>query len=480
MKHTTLITTALLLVLGVLPCAAIAATSGGMLEIEVHKGKRISLPTSATSVVTANSDIADVQVVSPRILYIYGKAIGETSIFAVDADENTIFDTTVNVTHDISSLDREVKRIAPDADITFKTVDNGLVMEGNASTLAEAENIRNVAETFLTVDSNNPSKTPQKLVNMIKTEGSDQVMLKVKIVEMARNDLKNMGINLQNVTNRGNFSLQLLQGNTMKFFPPPGTNTDLVLTPNSLLDRGANTDTNLMLRYNSLSGLIDALETQGLANILAEPNLTTTTGRAASFLAGGQFPIPTVGQNGTVTISYQPFGVSLNFTPVVMDKDRISLTVAPSVSTLNFSNPIQVSGITYPIIETRQASSVVELGSGDSFMLAGLIRNDSSNNINKFPGLGDLPILGALFRSTSFQNNETELVILVTPYIVHPVAEASKLQTPLDGYTPPSDLQLLMYGNLYQQQPMTGATRPTSPPLASLPKLNGAGGFIME
>ncbi len=188
--------------------------------------------------------------------------------------------------------------------------------------------------------------------------------------------------------------------------------------------------------------------------MLAEPTLTTTSGQAANFLAGGQFPLPVVqGQNGTVTVQYQPFGVSLKFTPVVMAHDRISISVAPEVSTLNFSNPIQVSGITYPILNTRKASSVVELGSGDSFMLAGLLQNETSNTINKFPGLGDLPVLGALFRSTQFQNNETELVILVTPYIVHPVAEA-KLQTPLDGYKPPSDLQLLLQGNLYQQQPM--------------------------
>ncbi|MDE3059707.1 MAG: type II and III secretion system protein family protein, partial [Pseudomonadota bacterium] len=228
-----------------------------------------------------------------------------------------------------------------------------------------------------------------------------------------------------------------------------------------------------------LSGLIDALETQGLATILAEPTLSTTSGQAASFLAGGQFPVPVVQPSGsgtTYTIQYQPFGVSLKFTPVVMSHDRISLTVNPDVSTLDFSNPIQVSGITYPIIDTRQASAVVELGSGDSFMLAGLLQSDVSNTVNKFPGLGDLPVLGALFRSTQFQNNQTELVILVTPYIVHPVADGSKLQTPLDGYKPPSDLERLLLGNLYQQQPM----KKDKDEKPAMPELHGAGGFILE
>jgi pilus assembly protein CpaC len=505
-----------LTVFGVLPCAVLAQDAAPKteithkkktstlddvtdppLQVEVHKGKRITLPGTAISVVAANPDIADVQVVSPRVLYVYGKAIGETSVFAVDADENTIYDSTVIVTHDISGLEREVKRVVPEASVTFKTVDGGLVMEGNANTVAEAENIRKIAESYLTTDELNNqthNKTAQKVINMIKTAGSDQVMLKVKFVEMSRTDLKKLGINLQNVTNRGNFSLQLLQGNTLKYFPlaASSSTTDLVNAPFSVLDRGTSTDTNFMLRYKDLTGLVDALETQGLATVLAEPTLATTSGQAASFLAGGQFPLPVVqsssGGSPTVTIQYEPFGVSLKFTPIVMAHDHISLTVNPEVSSLDFNNPVQVSGVTYPLLQVRQASAVVELGSGDSFMLAGLMQSEVTNTVNKFPGLGDIPILGALFRSTSFQNNQTDLVIIVTPYIVHPVADASKLQTPLDGYKPPSDLQLLMEGNLYQQQPMDAhpaqptaqSAEPTSTTIAPMPKLNGGGGFIME
>jgi len=457
-------------VMGFAACSMAAAEE--VVTVEINKSTMVRLDRSAASIVIADPSTADVQVVSPKLVLVRGKKIGETSLYAIDLQDETILSAVIDVTHNISSLERAVKRVVPDADVGFKTVDGGLVMDGFAGTVAESESIRSVAASFIGKD--------EKLINMIKTNGSDQVMLKVKIVEMARNDLKKLSINLQNVASQGNIGMQLLQGNDIAFYGADPT-LNYFGTFNNVLRRGAggvnsNTDPTMMLHYRNMAGVVDALETQGLATVLAEPSLSTTSGQAASFLAGGQFPVPAAGQNGTVTIQYQPFGVSLNFTPVVMNKNRISITVAPEVSTLDFSNPIQVSGITYPILDTRKASAVVELGSGDSFMLAGLLQSNGNNSINKFPGLGDIPILGTLFRSTQFQNNQTELVILVTPYIVHPVADSGKLQTPMDGYKPPSDLQRLLIGNLYQQQPMTDKTKP--PP--EMPKLHGEGGFIVD
>jgi pilus assembly protein CpaC len=436
--------------------AVLPVSDEQLVNVEINKGAMVKLSRPAASVVIADPNTADVQVVSPKLVVVRGKKVGETSFYAIDAQDEPIVNATINVTHNISTLERTVKRIAPNADIGFKTVDGGLVMDGTAGTVAESEDIRNVASAFI--------GSSEKMVNMIRTAGSDQVMLRVKIVEMSRNDLKKLGINLQNVITRGGMSFQLLNGNDIAF-------------SGGILDRSGSVDGNLYGNFQrggmNLGGLIDALETQGLASVLAEPSLTTTSGKAASFLAGGQFPLPVKDQNNAVTIEYKPFGVSLNFTPVVMSKDRISITVAPEVSTLNFDNPIQVAGITYPILNTRQASAVVELGSGDSFAMAGLLKNEISNNVNKFPGLGEVPVLGQLFRSTNFQNNITELVILVTPYIVHPVA-AQKLQTPLDGFVPTSDLQRVLMGDLYRQQPMTEEEK------SSMPKLHGDGGFILE
>jgi len=440
-----------------------------VITVEINKGTMVKLDEAVTSIAVADPTTADVQVISSKLIFVHGKKIGETSIYAVNAENNTILNAVVSVTHNLSSLEREVKRMAPESDVDFKTVDGGLVMNGTASSPGESDNIKNIAAAYM--------GDKDKMVNMIKTQGSDQVTLKVRFVEMSRTDLKKIGVSLQNVTNRGNFSMQLVQGKTIQFFgSTPGQ--DVVLAPNSLIDRGSNTDTNAMFRYKDISGLIDALETQGMATILAEPTLTTISGEPASFLAGGQFPVPVVqsstGSAPTISIQYQPFGVSLKFTPVVMNKNRISLTVAPEVSTLDFNNPIQVSGVTYPILDTRKASSVVELGSGESFMLAGLLQNETTNAIDKFPGLGDLPVLGALFRSTSFQNDQTELVILVTPYIVHPVAESAKMQTPIDGMKPPSDMQMLLQGNLYQQESMNDDDK------ENMPTLHGEGGFMTD
>ncbi len=468
---------ATLLAMAIIICSffSTAALAEEVLQIEINKGKMVKLPAAASSVVVSDPATADVQVVSPTLLFVHGKKIGDTSIYAVDSSDSQIYSATISVTHNLSKLMRAVKQIAPDSDVTARTMDGGIMLNGSADSLAESENIRNIASAFL---GNN-----EKMINMIKSAGSDQVALKVKIVEMSRNDLKVFGVNLQSFTTNGLFGMQLLQGSNI-LFHTDDPDTQALRAYNSTVYRGTSTNSNLFLRYNDVSGLIDALETNGLATILAEPVLTTTSGTTASFLAGGEFPIPTIGQNNTVTIEYKPFGVSLNFTPTVMSKSRISIDVAPEVSSLNFSNPIEVSGYTYPVVESRKAKSVIELGSGDTFMLAGLLKNDGSNNVEKFPGLGDLPVLGTLFRSNRFQNNQTELVILVTPYLVNPVSDPKKMQTPADGYIPPSDLQRLLLGSLYQQQDFNSADSAQKEQLEkienNMPKLHGQGGFVYE
>lgn len=457
-------------------CAALACVTYGpasaqemdaeVVSVEINKGAMVKLSRPASSIVVSDPDTADVQVVSPKLVFVRGKKVGETSFYAIDSNDDPILSAIVDVTHNISNLQRAVKSAVPEADVRFKTVDGGLVMDGYAASVKESENISEIASTFV--------GSGDKMINMIKTNGSDQVMLRVKIVEMSRTNLKRLGVNLQHLTVNGDFGLQVLQGPDIGFYGAD-PNITYFRTFGSLLRRGSSTNTNVMFRYKDFASVLEAIETNGLATVLAEPTLTTTTGKPASFLAGGQYPLPVQGQNGTVTVQYQSFGVSLNFTPVVMSKNRMSITIAPEVSSLDFNNPITVANFTYPILNTRKASAVVELGSGDTFVLAGLLRNDGSTNINKFPGLGNVPVLGALFRSNAFQNNESELVILVTPYIVRPISDQQRAQTPMDGYTPPSDLQLLLQGQLYQQQPMERGKE-----MSELPRLHGDGGFILE
>lgn len=480
--------------------AVLASADEQLMTVEINKGAMLKLSAPAAAVAIADPNIADVQVVSPRVVVVRGKKVGETSFYAIDGHDEPIVRATVKVTHNISSLSRAIREVAPDAEVDIKTVDGGLLLDGYAGSTAESESIRNVASTFLGAN--------DKMVNMIKTGGSDQVMLKVKFVEMSRNDLKRLGISLQQVGQHGNFGMQLLQGKDILFHTADPT-INAYRTFDSVLARSSSNESNLLLRFKNLAGLLDALEVDGLATTLAEPSLVTTSGQTASFLAGGQFPLPIAGQNGQITLEYKPFGVSLNFTPIVQGKDRISLTVAPEVSSLNFNTSIRIQNITYPIIDTRRASAVVELGSGDSFMLAGLMQYNTNNSVDKFPALGDLPVLGALFRSTQFQNNQSELVILVTPYVVHPISNKKEM-VPTDGYKPATDFQRTILGDLYQQQPMdepkadtpkaaTDAPQPepagepeqpakpaaaAAPPAprgnSAMPQLNGEGGFMME
>lgn len=442
-----------------------------VLKVELNKGQMLKLDSAASSVMVADPAIADIQVVSPKLVYIHAKKIGETSIYAIDSSDRTIVDVTIEVTHNISKLARAIKEMVPTADINITTVDGGIVLNGFADSPMEAEQVKSLAGSFL--------GEKDKLVNLITTAGSDQVTLMVRIAEVSRNELKRFGINLAAVITRGNFLFQALQGRAFL------SAADALLRNST----DAGTDNTFHLRHNAggtqLDGVIDALENQGLISVLAEPNLTTTSGKAANFLAGGEFPIPIVDSEGKVSVQYKPYGISLNFTPVVLSKDKISLTVAPEVSSISNIDSLTVGSSTQfaiPSIQTRRAETTVELGSGQTFAIAGLLKNDRTNNIQKFPGLGDMPVLGTLFRSQQFQNDQSELVILVTPYAVRPVAERETLQTPLDGYVPPNDLQRVLLGKLYEEQaPAPQNTEIVNTPMpADVPKLHGAGGFIME
>ncbi len=424
-------------------------------RVEVNKGHMIRLNDAATSVMVADPSIADIQVVSPRMIYVNARKVGETSIYALGANDSTVLDITVEVTHNISRMARAIKAVVPDADVQLKSIDGGLVMDGYVDSPIQSDTVKNLVSSFL--------GEKEKLVNMVNTAGSDQVTLMVKVAEVSRNELKRFGIHLENFLNTGNFVFSLAQGR------------DFLGAGGALLRNGG--DSSLFAGFNtgrtSINGVLDALETQGLVSVLAEPSLTTTSGKPANFLAGGEYPIPVVDQDGKVSIQYKPFGIGLNFTPTVLSKDKISLNVTPEVSSIVDTNSIQTgSSTTYvvPSLQTRRAQTTVELGSGQTFAIAGLFKNDRNNGVDKFPGLGDLPVLGALFRSQQFRNDQSELVILVTPYIVKPVSD-HKMQTPLDGYAPPSDLERILTAKLYHEAPVAEEES-----LA----LHGAGGFMLQ
>lgn len=451
-----------------LVCAALlmaaSARANDNIQLEINKGQMVRLSRTAATVMVADPSIADIQVVSPRMVYVHAKKIGDTSLYAIDSADDTILDATIEVTHNISKLKRAVARLVPNADVNFNTVDGGLVLGGYVDSPMESENIRTLANTFLGKE--------DKLVNLMTTAGSDQVTLMVKVAEVSRNELKRFGINLSAALNPGNFAFGLLQGRGFLSAAGAFTRTG---TDNSLFGGYSNGNT-------TVNGILDALESQGLVSVLAEPSLTTTSGKTANFLAGGEFPIPIVSGSGEVSVDYKPFGISLNFTPVVLSKDKISLTVAPEVSSISKVDALNLgtSSFVIPSLQTRRAETSVELGSGQTFAIAGLLKNDRSNNIDKFPGLGDMPVLGSLFRSHEFQNDQSELVILVTPFIVRPVSDRAKVQSPLDGYVPPTDLERILLGKLYKESGEEDEGSAPVPLPADAPALHGNGGFIVE
>ena len=300
----------------------------------------------------------------------------------------------------------------------------------------------------------------------------------MRVAEVSRDTLKQFGFNWEALLSSGDFLLGLATGRPIfnaagNFLVRPTSGTS---NQNSIFGswgRG-NLDLNFM---------IDALEDEGLVSVLAEPNLTARSGEKAEFLAGGEFPILVPQSDDTVTVEYKEFGVKLAFTPTILGSGRIAIDVAPEVSQLVDSDAVTLNNFVVPLFSKRSAETLVELGSGQSFAIAGLIQSSTDHNINKLPGLGDIPILGTLFRSDTFQKGETELVIIITPYLVRPTDEPGKLSTPVDGFAPPTDLDRILFGRNYAGRitEIEGRTRSVSGVVpASVQRLEGPAGFVLE
>jgi pilus assembly protein CpaC len=354
-------------------------------------------------------------------------------------------------------------------------------MTGTVPTDDAADKLRSAVKRYL--------GEGQELVNRVVVSGPAQVNLRVRVAEVQRSVTKQLGFNWQAVVSTGSFAFGLATGTPsfigggMPLHPPPAIQN--LITPINPINSSSVAPNQAFANLNTsratVNSLIDALAEEGLVTILAEPNLTATSGQVASFLAGGEFPIPVAqtgtgaGANAAITIEFKQFGVSLDFVPTVVSSDRISIKVRPEVSELSTNGAITENGLTIPAISVRRAETTIQLGSGQSFAIAGLIQNGTNTDINKFPGLGDVPVLGALFRDTNFQHNETELVIIVTPYIVNPVSDGASLKTPTDGLAPSNDIDRILLQRLIK-----GSPPGTAPPPPIGAKLHGEAGFIYE
>jgi pilus assembly protein CpaC len=406
---------------------SVADASGGrFVRIGLNKSIVIRLPAEARDVLVGNPDIVDAVVRTKNTAYLFARAIGQTNIFFFDANGRQILSLDLEVAQDMTALQKLIRRTIPGSHIVVDTVGDNVVLSGTAKTPSEAKLAFDLAAKF-TGDAEG-----KKVLSTINVLGKEQVMLKVRIAEVQRNVLKQLGINTTALFTIGKFAFDLANVN-------PFTNP--LISPLSVNHGSWSNGTdqaNVFLR---------AMERDGMLRTLAEPTLTAISGETANFLAGGEFPIPVGGDNQEVTIEFKKFGVGLGFTPVVMSEGRISLKISTEVSETTTELAIEANGFSIPSLNVRRAETTVELPSGGSIAMAGLIKDSTRADITGTPYLKNLPILGALFRSRDFQQNQSELVVIVTPYVVNAVPE-EELAVPTEGLINATDVQAILFGRL--------------------------------
>ncbi|MFC3052503.1 type II and III secretion system protein family protein [Kordiimonas pumila] len=433
--------------LGAVSGAELMNPGSDNLFVEINKGTLIRLDSPATEVFIANPEIADVQVKSNRVVYIFGKAQGETTFYALDQNDKTIFSSTVQVTRNLTALKSAFSRLLPGTAIEATTAGHLIILQGNVGSPAEAATAEQLARRVLATDA---------IMNNLNITQPTQVNLRVRIAEVSRSVIKQLGFSWEGFKTGSNFGFGIATGRDVSnLIADPITGLPLEVFQRAT--EGGALFGEIMSGSLDLNYAIDALDQEGFIKVLAEPNLTALTGQEANFLAGGEFPIPIPSRDG-IAIEYREFGVKLDFTPTVMNSGRISMHVRPEVSDLSSAGAIRIEGISIPSISTRRADTTVELGSGQSFAIAGLIQNNVVQDDSKYPILGDIPILGALFKSEKFRREETELLIVVTPYLVRPVSDR-QLVLPTDNFVAPSDFDRFIKGKRWEPNPKPAAIR---------------------
>jgi pilus assembly protein CpaC len=457
--------------------------------VTVNKSRTLRLERPFASAVVGSADIVDALPMSDRTLYIQGKKVGTTNVSVFDQSMQLIGVIDVEVTLDTGNLQEKIRSSTGSRSIRVGSSNGQIVLSGVASTAVAADRAVQVAKSVVGENG--------VIVNAMKVAPAQQVMLKVRFLEVARSASREFGLNWFGANNAGNrgFATGLgglnsriggssltqpggrpgigasgpgtfvdASGNAVPLFgTPPGTGAPglpIFTTAGTLLSGGAPFGValaNLASNGASLDVLLTALETKGLVRSLAEPDLIALSGDTASFLAGGEYPVPAVQPGGAgavpvITVQYQPFGVQLAFTPTVLDNGIINLRLAPSVSELNFAQAVTISGFNVPSINKREARTTVELRDGQSFSIAGLLQADNRRNISQLPWIGSVPVLGALFGSKQFQEVETDLVVVVTPHLVAPAVPGQELASPLDNHIPTNDIDFFLMGQMEQRK----------------------------
>lgn len=414
------------------------------LVLSVGASRVVNLSDRMSDVVIADPEVVDVHVRSETQLYIIAKKPGETTVFATARNGRVLYSGTVRVGNNLTSIDQMLTLAMPDANIQVSTMNGMVLLTGTIKAPEDAAEAERLTQAYVGKE--------VTVVSRLRTATPLQVNLQVKIAEVSRDMGHKIGTNFSSWDRSGGSTLGFIGGGTRPFVShDPATNIWSFTTPT---DGGYSLGGVARMFGMDIAGALDLAESVGLASTLAQPNLTSLSGETASFLAGGEYPYTVNnGDNGN-TIEFKQYGVQLAFTPTVLADGRISLRVRPTVSSLDFSINASV-----PALKSRTAETTVELGSGQAFMIAGLLNNETGNNIDKVPGLGNIPVLGSLFKSRRFQRSETELVIVVTPYLVKPV-NANQISLPTDGFRTADQLQ----GLLLQQSSdgISGARTPAA------------------
>lgn len=443
--------------------------------LSIGEGERITLPGNVAEVWTSNPDVADVYVSNPRQINLFGKSFGEATIFATSAGGAVVYSARVRVNQNVTSVDRVLKVAMPDSDITVTTVGQVAVLTGTVGSPDDVASANRLVASLLNpgVDVSAPgAQLKMAVINHLKTATPLQVNLQVRIAEVSRSFSKSFGVNLTSRDGSGGFLFGLGQGRQGSI--TSGANGTTFNFPTAPPPRGGTMfgAAGKILGLDIL-GSLDLGEQIGQVTTLANPNLTALSGETGSFLAGGEIPIPISQGLGAVSVEYKQYGVSLAYTPTVLSDGRISLRVRPEVSQLSAAGAVTIGGTQVPALTTRRAETTVELGSGQSLMIGGLLQNTHDNSIDQAPGLGHIPILGALFRSNGFKRNETELVIVITPYLVKPV-NANEIRLPTDGYRAPTDAGRVFMGEISRGNSGAQRPMPQMAPSGAAPSLGAA------
>lgn len=396
------------------------------LRVTVNKSQTIRIEKPFAEALVGNPEIADVIPLTDRTLYVLGKKIGGTRISIVDAEKKLLGVMEIEVSYDADAIKAQLKKSVPGAQITVTPVNGKILLTGYAPDAIALEKAYAIASQY----------APESVTNSMSVAGSQQVLLEVRFIEASRNATRNLGVNWNVVSQTvGNFALATNLPGTIGLGAFPATTLPFGSMVTRLLSNGVNADL-----------IVQALEEKGLARRLAEPNLVALSGDTASFLAGGEFPFPIARQDDTITIEFKKFGVGLGFTPTVLGNGLINLKIEPEVSEIDPNNTLVVNDTTIPGLVTRRAKTTVELRDGQSFAIAGLLQANHAKASRQLPWIGSVPVLGALFRSASYEKNETDLVIIVTPRLVKPAAPGQPLITPLDKHAPSNDVEFFLNG----------------------------------